>query len=134
MGRRCSHLLSGAQSCSLVRGTEPRLEEVAVNGAGQEARDQSLVQATPKASSVAGAEAGRGGGQQRPFCASVSPSALSPGDPGDTPRDPSPGDPRRGLTIPIDVNLGEHCIGELLCGHGRVAAGVNGSDGLGGKK
>ena len=67
MGRRRSRLLTRAQRCSLVRGREPRLEEVAVNRDGQGARDQSLAQISPKASSVARAEAGGGGGQQRPL-------------------------------------------------------------------
>ena len=87
-----------------------------------------------KASSVTRAEAGGGGSQQQPLGASLSPPALSFSETCDNPSDPSPGEPQRGLTIPIDVNLGEHCIGELLGGHGRVAAGVNGSDGLEGKK
>lgn len=34
------------------------------------------------------------------------------------------------LTIPIDIDLVKHCIGELLCTHGCVAAGVDGPDGL----
>lgn len=41
--------------------------------------------------------------------------------------------PARLLTIPIDIDLGEHCIGELFCTHGGVAVGVNGSDGLEGE-
>lgn len=91
----------GAQSCNLVRGTEPRLEEVAVNRAGQGARDQSLVQTSPKASSVARAEAGGGGSQQQPLGASLSPPALSLSETGDSPSAPSLGSPSAASPSPL---------------------------------
>lgn len=72
-----------------------------MNRAGQGARDQSLAQTSPKASSEARAEAGGGGGQQRPLCASLSPPALSPSEPGDTPSDPPLGNPSAASPSPL---------------------------------
>ena len=120
-GRRCSRLpgsvVPGPRAGVSQGGQSQMLGEVAARGAGKAARDHSPVQGALKANPCGW---GRGGWRMWP------PSPLPP---------LCPGRPRPGLlTIPIDINLGEHCIGELFCTHGRVAAGVNGSDGLGRKR
>lgn len=94
MGRRRHCLQTGAQSGSLVRGTEPRPEEVAVNRAGQGARDQSLVQTSPKPALWPGRrqaeEAASSGSLEPP----LSPSCPLPSETGDSPSDPFPGEPQ----------------------------------------